>query len=184
MNRLLNKLNRRSSDLILMLCPRLVQMPAPIQPIDDPFFPFGKAVINSTADLLAGYLFDLAAYMALGAAGMVALERTIAYVPDAAATILHAPFASADYATAAGAAAFNVDAVTLSEARYADAYLKAGVAAFAPDGAGQVGVYLPEQAHLTIGDVRLRLLGEDMLYADSTERFAEVLRARIEAEPR
>jgi hypothetical protein len=155
-------------------------MPAPIQPIDDPFLPFGKAIIRVTSDLLAGYLFDLASYMALGAAGMVALERTIAYVPDELAAILHSPFASADYASAAGRGAFNVDAVTLTEASFAAPYLAEGVAVFAPDGTGEVGVYSAASNELRLGDVVLRLLGEDVLYADNTDKFAEVVRAAIQ----
>lgn len=184
MNRLLAKLSRRRSDLVLKLSPRLAQMPAPIQPIDDPFFPFGKAIIRATSDLLAGYLFDLASYMALGAAGMVALERTIAYAPEAAITILHAPFASADYAATAGRIAFNVDAVTLTEAHFAAAYWSEGVAVFAPDGSGETGIYLPETHDLRIGDNVLHLLGDEVLYADGTDRFAEVVRAKIEAKLR
>lgn len=184
MNRLLTKLNRRNSDLILLLAPRLAKMPAPIQPIDDPFLPFGKAIINATSDLLAGYMFDLAAYMALGAAGMVALERTIAYVGEGAITILHGPFASPDYAAAAGAAAFNVDVVTLTEARFADEYLRHGVATFALNSSSHSSIYLPEQARFMVDNTTLRLLGEDVLYADGTERFADVVRARIEAELR
>ena len=93
----------RDSDLALMLSPRLAQMPLPMQRYDDPFLPFGKAIIDATRDLVCAYVFDLAAYLALGAAGAVALERTIAYAgtDDATVTILHAPFVGAAYVDAA-----------------------------------------------------------------------------------
>lgn len=181
MNRMMIKLSQRKGDWVLVFRPRLIQMPAPIQPVDDPFLPFGKAIINATADLVAGYLFDLASYMALGAAGLIALERTIAYVPDPAITILHGPFASPDYAAAAGAATFSVDAVTISDARFAGTYLKAGVGVFAPVGADDVGLYVPEESRLTYGQIALHLVGDEVVYADSTDQFASAIRAALKA---
>lgn len=138
-------------------------MPLPIQRYDDPFLPFGKAIIGATRDLLCGYMFDLAAYLALGAAGAVALERSIAYVGGEVAKILHGPFASPDYAEMAGA--FNVDAVTLTEPVYAETYLQADIGVFTLDGAGEAGTYSTENSTLTLDDIVLRLLGDDIVYA-------------------
>ncbi len=104
---------RSQSTLMIGLAPALNRLPYPIQRYDEPLLPFGKAVVDVTADLVCGYIFHLSAYLALGAAGAVALERTIAYTPVSVIKVLHGPFASPDYASAAFENAFSVDAVTL-----------------------------------------------------------------------
>src|SRR5258708_21188810 len=101
------------STLAISLAPKLNQLPLEIQRYDDPFLPFGKAVIDATADLACAYVFHLGAYLALGGAGAVALERTIAYVPAGAIKILHGPFATAEYVSAAFGDGFGPDSVTL-----------------------------------------------------------------------
>jgi orotidine-5'-phosphate decarboxylase len=101
------------STLAIGLAPSIKTLPLVMQRFDEPFLPFGKAVIDATADLTCAYVFHLAAYLALGAAGAVALERTIAYVPANVVKILHGPFASTDYVQAASEEAFGVQAVTL-----------------------------------------------------------------------
>src|SRR4051812_25649910 len=98
------------------MSPRLTKMPLPMQRYDDPFLPFGKAIIAATQDLVCAYVFDLAAYLAIGAAGAVALERTIAFVGENNLTVLHAWFADSGYISAAEA--FGVDAVTLADGDY------------------------------------------------------------------
>src|SRR5258706_10668068 len=102
------------STLALGLIPLLNRLPFEIQRFDDPFLPFGKAVIDATADLVCAYVFHLGAYLALGAAGAVALERTMAYVPPNIVKILHGPFANKDYVRAAFDEAFGAHAVTLA----------------------------------------------------------------------
>ena len=52
-------------------------------PIDD-VFDFNRAIIDATHDLVAAYKPQLAFYEALGLPGLEALERTIAYIRDAA----------------------------------------------------------------------------------------------------
>ena len=64
---------RTGGTLALMLRPRLNQLPLAVQRYDDPFLPFGKAIIAQTADIVSAYLFDLAAYLALGAAGLISM---------------------------------------------------------------------------------------------------------------
>jgi len=105
---------RSRSTLCVGLAPTLVGLPGEIARYDDPFLPYGKAVIDSTYDVACGYVFHLGAYLALGAAGARALERTIAYVPELAIRILHAPFANADYVRAAYEDGFGANAVTLT----------------------------------------------------------------------
>ena len=56
------------STLALVMAPRLLQIPLPMQRFDDPFLPFGKAIIAATRDVVCAYIFDLAAYLAVGAA--------------------------------------------------------------------------------------------------------------------
>jgi hypothetical protein len=102
------------SRLAIGIAPRIAEMPAPIARFDDPFLPFGRAVIEATSDLVCAYVFDLASYFRLGAAGIRALERTIPVVPREIVTILHAPFVTADYAVGAFEDAFFVDSVTLA----------------------------------------------------------------------
>src|SRR5512146_194773 len=104
---------RSASTLAFGLAPSIKTLPLAMQRFDEPLLPFGKAVIDSTADLVCAYVFHLASYLALGAAGAVALERTIAYVPAHLIKILHGPFATGDYAQAAFEDAFGADGVTL-----------------------------------------------------------------------
>ncbi len=111
---------RNRSTLAVGLAPRLAELPLPLTRYDEPYLPFGKAVIDATADLVCAYAFHLAAYLALGAAGAIALERTLAYVPKGIVKILHGPFVGLDYAIAAFEGALNADAVTLALAGAAD----------------------------------------------------------------
>ena len=105
---------RSKSKLAIGIAPTLDTMPEPVSGYDDPFLPFGKLVIDTTANLVCAYFFHLGAYLSIGAAGAVALERTISYVPDGIVKILHGPFASEDYASAAFEDGFGADAVTLA----------------------------------------------------------------------
>src|SRR4030042_4665600 len=45
-------------------------------------FDFNKAIIDCTADLVCAYKPNLAFYEALGVEGLMALQRTVDYVPD------------------------------------------------------------------------------------------------------
>jgi len=121
-DRVLTIQNQKRSSLALWLAPRLQKLPLPMQRYDDPFLPYGKAIIEATHDLVCAYVFDLAAYLALGAAGAVALERSIAFVGEDAVTILHGPFASTDYVELTYETAFNVDAVTLVKGTAVEPY--------------------------------------------------------------
>jgi orotidine-5'-phosphate decarboxylase len=49
---------------------------------DEPILPFNKAIIDQTIDLVCAYKPNLGFYLQWGAAGVIALERTIAYIPD------------------------------------------------------------------------------------------------------
>lgn len=105
---------RSHTTIALGLAPALDTMPAEIARHDDPFLPFGKAVIDATNDLVCAYVFHLGAYLSAGASGAVALERTMAYVPAGILKVLHGPFVTAEYARAAFEEGFGADAVTLA----------------------------------------------------------------------
>src|SRR5438105_164617 len=111
-DRLLAAQDRSHSSLAIGLAPSIKRLPLSMQRYDDPLLPFGKAVIDATHDVVCAYVFHLAAYLALGASGAVALERTMAYVPSPVGKILHGPFASAEYVQAVDA--FGADGVTLA----------------------------------------------------------------------
>jgi orotidine-5'-phosphate decarboxylase len=57
---------------------------------DEPLLPFNQAIIDATADLVCAYKPNLGFYLQWGAAGVIALERTIAYIPDHIPVILDA----------------------------------------------------------------------------------------------
>lgn len=102
---------RNNSTLAIGIAPDLKKLPYEIQRYDDPFLPFGKAIIDSTADLVCAYVFHLGPYLALGAAGAKALERTIAYAPDHLFKIIHGPFVSKELISGVFDG-FGCDAVT------------------------------------------------------------------------
>lgn len=159
-----------------MLSPVLAQMPLPVQSYDEPFLPFGKTIVDATRDLVAGYVFDLAAYLALGAAGAIALERTIAYARvGGSLTILQGAFASAGYARAA--VAFSVDAVTLAsaDAEVEAAYAAVGIAVYR----FQVGS--DDNLVQSDGSRKLSIVGSNVIYAHRGEDFAVRIRAALQA---
>ncbi|MCZ2095260.1 MAG: hypothetical protein LC121_03120 [Anaerolineae bacterium] len=138
--------------------------------------PFGKAIIDATRDLVFGYVFDLAAYLALGAAGAIALERTVAYArAGGSAAILHGAFVGAAYVSAA--AAFGVTDVTLAtnDVETEAAYLAAGIGVFHfGDDAGAFAVLVQ-----TDGERRLQVVGSGVIGAHRGEDFAAKIRAAL-----
>jgi orotidine-5'-phosphate decarboxylase len=100
------------------LDPVLERMPGPFLKYDDPFLPFLKAIVDATADLVCAYKPNLGFYLALGAAGAIALERIIAYVPRHIPVILDAKFNDIGHTAQAYARgafdALGADAVTVN----------------------------------------------------------------------
>lgn len=191
-NRLENLQRERQTNLALLIAPRLVKLSPVIQRYDDPFLPFAKTIINATRQQVCAYVFDLAAYLSIGAAGAVALERTIAYVKSDTLTILHGPFTGVSYASLMDETAFNADAVTLVHRHDVPAYVtREERAAFAlMSGQPQrsemsyTGVYWQDAALLTLpsadGILQIRLAGDDVLYASMSDDFAERTSAALE----
>lgn len=85
---------------------------------DEPLLPFSKAIIDHTADLVCAYKPNLGFYLQWGAAGAIALERTIAYIPDHIPVILDAKIGDIGHTQAAwGRGVFDalgVDAITVN----------------------------------------------------------------------
>ncbi|MEM7333207.1 MAG: orotidine-5'-phosphate decarboxylase [Chloroflexota bacterium] len=85
---------------------------------DEPILPFNKAIIDATADLVCAYKPNLGFYLQWGAAGVIALERTIAYIPKHIPIILDCKTGDIGHTQAAwGAGLFDswdVDAVTVN----------------------------------------------------------------------
>ncbi len=181
----------RQSNLILRMSPHVSQLPLPIQRYDDPFLPFGKAIINATQNVVCGYMFDLAAYLALGAAGIIALERTLPYVDSNSIRILHGPFTGSDYVAAAFEGNFDLDAVTLAN--------EVDVAAYTSEpwrGAfvmmnGNIredisySAYWSDAGLLTLPNdtgkfSKMRVAGDSVLYAGRGDDFADQVCAALE----
>ena len=85
---------------------------------DEPILPFNKAIIDATADLVCAYKPNLGFYLQWGAAGIIALERTIAYIPSHIPIILDCKTGDIGHTQAAwGNGLFDewqVDAITIN----------------------------------------------------------------------
>ena len=85
---------------------------------DEPILPFNKRIIDATADLVCAYKPNLGFYLQWGAAGVIALERTIAYIPNHIPVILDCKTGDIGHTQAAwGNGLFDdwgVDAITVN----------------------------------------------------------------------
>jgi orotidine-5'-phosphate decarboxylase len=115
--KLRNCQDQHRSWLCIGLDPQIDKLPAAVQPHDEPLLPFCKAIIDATADLVCAYKPNLAFFMAQGAAGMIALERVMRYVPAHIPVILDAKLgdigSTAEQYARAAFEAFGADAVTV-----------------------------------------------------------------------
>jgi orotidine-5'-phosphate decarboxylase len=126
----LDKLRRAQEVNCSWLCVGLDPQPdkLPVEAIwkwDEPLLPFNQRIIEATADLVCAYKPNLGFYLQWGAAGVIALERTIAYIPDHIPVILDAKIGDIGHTqTAWGRGLFDewdVDAVTVNPYVGADA---------------------------------------------------------------
>jgi orotidine-5'-phosphate decarboxylase len=94
---------------------------------DEPLLPFNKAIIDATADLVCAYKPNLGFYLQWGAAGMIALERTVAYIPEHIPIIIDCKTGDIGHTQAAWANGlfeqWDVDAVTVNPYVGAEAVL-------------------------------------------------------------
>lgn len=92
--------------------------PLPMQVYDEPMLPFAREIIDATKDLVCAYKPNLGFFLAEGAAGIVALERIVRYIPDDIPIILDGKFGDiGNTAEAYARGAFEqflADAVTLA----------------------------------------------------------------------
>ncbi len=170
------------SRLAIGIAPQMTRMPAPIARYDDPFLPFGDAIISATVNFACAYVFDLASYLVLGAAGIIALERTMPLVPRHLITILHAPFSTPAFAPAAFESPGVVDAVTLETGHITvvSAYTQnpeRGVfvhsrSAMTSNQRDNVGFY--DDTGFEMDGVRLLWQIDPIIYASGKDDFAEV----------
>jgi orotidine-5'-phosphate decarboxylase len=85
---------------------------------DEPVLPFNRAIIDATIDLVCAYKPNLGFYLMWGAAGIIALERTIAYIPNHIPIILDCKTGDIGHTQGAWAMGlfdeWQVDAVTVN----------------------------------------------------------------------
>lgn len=194
--RLLTIQQTKHSDLGLVIAPQLRRLPLSIQRYDDPFLPFSKAIIQATRTLVCMYFFDLASFLSLGAAGIIALERTLAYAAGDTLTVLHGPLVGPGYAEMLIEGGMAVDGVTLAREIDLPAYTSiSGKSAFVMcTGAQNADIVVPHGGIYWADDsvlvhpvdqswaepVRVRLVGEDALYLSRDDDFAERTRRYLE----
>ncbi len=178
------------SNVGLLLHPVLERMPLPMRTYDDPFLPFTKGVINATRDIVCVYMFDLASYLNIGAAGAIALERSIAYTGKDNLKILHGPF-SAGYSKLMEENAFNADALTLVQGQDLHPYLyRSDRNAYVMRDSRLPGDKPIEDSYISSENVLLTRTGDNtsleiwladpsILYRSSQNDFAEVIRQQL-----
>lgn len=109
---------KNNSWLCVGLDPDPAKLPLPTMQWDEPVLPFNKAIVDATADLVCAYKPNLGFYLQWGAAGVAALERTIAYIPAGIPVILDCKTGDIGHTQAAWAAglfeAWHVDAATVN----------------------------------------------------------------------
>ena len=116
MTTFLDKLDAAARRNRSLLCVGLDPWP-PLMPKED-IAAFGQAIVESTADLVCAFKPNIAFYEAQGSGGLVALEQTLAAIPDDVPVILDAKRGDIGNTAAAYAQAvfetWRADAVTVS----------------------------------------------------------------------
>lgn len=187
LDRLEKAMRGRSTHAGIVLAPRVSEMPLEIARYDDPFLPYSKAVIEAVRDRICVVVFDMAAFLAVGAAGAVALERAIAFARSDGETcaVLHMPCATEMFASAMSDAAFAVDAITVTDVRLSAAYAAVNVATYvfgsadrkdaATYDAGSARLFHAELPHLDV-----RLVVEEVMRSARREDYLEIIRTEVE----
>ncbi|MCS6964993.1 hypothetical protein [Thermoflexus sp.] len=92
-------------------------MPAPMLRVDDPIFPFGRIIVDTVGQRVCAYAIPVMSFLAEGAAGMVAMERLMRYLPNDLPILLDLRWRDPGSAERCAQAAFEVwgaDAVTVA----------------------------------------------------------------------
>lgn len=79
---LFNHITRKKSFLCIGLDTDIKQIPAFLLDSEDPIFSFNKAIIDATHEACVAYKPNLAFYESQGVQGMMAFEKTIAYLRE------------------------------------------------------------------------------------------------------
>lgn len=118
---------QNNSWLCVGLDPVLERLRVDFRKWDEPILPYNRAIIDATADLVCAYKPNLGFYLQWGAAGVIALERTIAYIPRHIPIVLDCKTGDIGHTQAAWANGlfdeWQVDAVTVNPFVGADAVL-------------------------------------------------------------
>ena len=121
---------KNDSWLCVGLDPQPERLPVQALRWDEPVLPFNKAIVDATADLVCAYKPNLGFYLQWGAAGVIALERTIAYIPNHIPVIVDCKTGDIGHTQAAWAAGlfdeWGVDAVTVNPFVGAESVLPMG----------------------------------------------------------
>ncbi len=119
--------DQNNSWLCIGLDPTLERLRVDFRKWDEPILPYNRAIIDATADLVCAYKPNLGFYLQWGAAGVIALERTIAYIPRHIPIILDCKTGDIGHTQAAWAHGlfdeWQVDAVTINPFVGSDAVL-------------------------------------------------------------
>lgn len=169
---------------LVWLAPLFHALPIAIQRFDEPLFPYTKVLVQDTQDLAAGYVFDLARFLAFGAAGAVALERSMRYVPATHAVILHGAFADAAYARLIDTLAFGGDALTVlnaSIARACQAIMPQTTCITLEESNTDFAFWQRSSGILQFGELTARVTTIDFLQKISTEDFVARIRQGLAA---
>ncbi len=172
-----------TSKWALYISPKVDLLPFAIGRHDDPFLPYTRAIFAASHDLVCAYMFDLSAYMALGAAGMVALERSIGLVTQGHVTVLDASFSTRSFAGIWDETAFGVDAVTVSENAPLDAFnTRDDRQAFVvSDSTAFKARFSPANRTLSCLGAEMLLLPLNLLYRARSLAFEATLRELIQS---
>ena len=118
LEKLQNAQTTNNSWLCIGLDPDPIRLRVDVLKWDEPILPFNKAIIDATADLVCAYKPNLGFYLQWGAAGVIALERTIAYIPKHIPIILDCKTGDIGHTQAAWARGlfdeWAVDAITVN----------------------------------------------------------------------
>lgn len=180
----------KKTRLGIILAPHLLMLPHLIQRYDDPFLPYGKAIINAARDNACVYLFDLSAYLSLGAAGAIALERTLRYAEGESITIVHGPFASTSYVNMFDETGFGAHAVTITPETPLDAFLKRPDRGLFVIHSGHdqseilpppnAGIYELSDQTLRMGGITIKLISDRDLFNRASEDFSGEVQTNME----
>ncbi len=118
---------KNNSWLCIGLDPSMERLRVDFRKWDEPILPYNRAIIDATADLVCAYKPNLGFYLQWGAAGIIALERTIAYIPSHIPIVIDCKTGDIGHTQAAWAVGlfdeWQVDAVTVNPFVGADAVL-------------------------------------------------------------